>query len=187
MKRYIIEESPFSYFVTADTRIAWVWFLVRLYIGWEWFSAGWEKAHDPTWVGDKAGVALTGFIQGALHKTAAFCTNPAACHPDVQDWYASFLQNFVLSHVVAWSYFVTAGEILVGLALILGFLVGLSAFFGTFMNLNFMLAGSVSLNPIMYTLSIGLILAWRIAGYWGADYYVLPLLHTYFRPRKRST
>jgi thiosulfate dehydrogenase [quinone] large subunit len=179
MKRYIIEESPFSYFVTADTRIAWVWFLVRLYIGWEWLSAGWEKFNDPTWVGAHAGTALTGFIQGALSKTTG-------AHPDVQGWYASFLQNFVLPHVVTWSYFVTAGELLVGAALILGFLVGISAFFGIFMNLNFMLAGSVSINPIMYTLGIGLILAWRVAGYWGADYYVLPMLHNYFRPRRHG-
>jgi len=49
-----------------------------------------------------------------------------------------------------------------------------------------MLAGTVSVNPIWATLGIGLILAWRVAGYWGADRYVLPLLHSYFRPRMRE-
>ena len=180
MKRYIVEESPFSYFFTADTHIAWLWLLARLYLGWEWLSAGWGKLHDPAWVGSSAGQALTGFVQGALSKTSG-------AHPDVQGWYAAFLQSVVLPHVVTWSYFVTAGEMLVGAALIAGFLVGLSSFFGIFMNLNFMLAGSVSINPIMYTIGIGLILAWRVAGYWGADRYVLPLLHHRFRPRFRES
>ena len=179
MKRLLIEESPFSYFFTADTRIAWLWLIARVYIGWQWLSAGWEKAHDAAWVGANAGQALTGFINGALAKTGG-------AHPDVQGWYASFLQTAVLPHVVTWSYFVTAGELLVGTALILGFLVGISSFFGIFMNFNFMLAGSVSLNPIMFTIGIGLILAWRVAGYWGLDYYVLPLLHRSIRPRIRE-
>jgi thiosulfate dehydrogenase [quinone] large subunit len=179
MKRYLIEESPFSYFFTADTRSAVLWFIVRIYLGWEWLQAGWEKFQDPTWAGSKAGTALTGFIQGALAKTGG-------AHPDVQGWYAAFLQSVVLPHVVFWSYLVTWGEILVGVALILGLLVGLSAFFGMFMNFNYMLAGSVSVNPIWFTIGIGLVLAWRVAGYWGLDYYVLPFLHRSVRPRVRE-
>jgi thiosulfate dehydrogenase [quinone] large subunit len=179
MKRYIIEESPFSYFFTANTQSAPLWLVARVYIGWTWLEAGWGKLHNPAWVGAHAGQALTGFVNGALAKTAGE-------HPDVQGWYASFLAHVVLPHVATWSYAVSAGEFLVGIALILGFLVGLSAFFGVFMNLNFMLAGAVSLNPIMYTLGIGLIVAWRVAGYWGVDYYLLPTLHRYFRPKVRS-
>lgn len=186
MKRYLIEESPFSYFLTADTRSAPLWLVVRVYLGWQWLQAGWEKIHDPVWVGDKAGTALNGFVQGALHKTAEFCTNPAACHPDVQGWYATFLTNYVLPHTAVFSYLVAWGELLVGVALIVGFFVGLSAFFGMFMNLNYMLAGTVSVNPIWFTIAIGLVLAWRVAGYWGADRYVLPLLGSIFRPRVRE-
>lgn len=186
MKRYVIEESPFSYFLTADTRSSPIWFVLRIYLGWEWFMAGWEKIHNPVWVGPDAGKALTGFIQGALHKTAEFCTNPASCHPDVQGWYASFLSSFVLPHVAVFSYMVSFGELLVGIALIVGFLVGISAFFGMFMNLNYMLAGTVSVNPIWFTLGIGLVVAWRVAGYWGADRYVLPLLGKYLRPQFRE-
>jgi thiosulfate dehydrogenase [quinone] large subunit len=179
MKRYIIEESPFSYFFTADTRSAPLWFVVRVYLGWEWLSAGWEKLHDPAWVGPGAGQALNGFVDGALTKTGG-------AHPDVQGWYASFLQSTILPHVAQWSYCVAVGEFLVGAALIIGFLVGISAFAGMFMNLNYMLAGTVSVNPIWFTIGIGLVLAWRVAGYWGADRFVLPLLHRYFRPQARS-
>jgi thiosulfate dehydrogenase (quinone) large subunit len=84
-----------------------------------------------------------------------------------------------LPHAVAWSYLVAWGELLVGIALIVGFLVGISTLFGMLMNLDYMLAGTVSINPIMFTLGIGLVLAWRIAGYWGADYYALPVLQRY--------
>ena len=44
------------------------------------------------------------------------------------------------------------------------------------MNLNFMLAGTVSMNPVWATTGILIILAWRVAGHWGLDRYVLPIL-----------
>ena len=177
MKHYLVEESPFSHFFTADTRSSILWLIVRVYVGWAWLSAGWGKLHNPAWVGSDAGQALTGFINGALQKTSGV-------HPDVQGWYAWFLQHVVLQHVWAWSHFVAAGEFLVGAALILGFLTGIAAFFGAFMNLNFLMAGAVSTNPILFVLAIGLILAWRVAGYLGADYFVLPALHSYLRPKR---
>ena len=184
MAQHSIEVSSFSHFFTANTKSSLLWLIVRIYVGWEWLSAGWGKLHTDAWVGDSAGSALTGFIQGALHKTAAFCQPlPAACHPDVQDWYATFLQSTVLPNIVLWSHMVAWGEFLVGVALIAGFLVGISAFFGAFMNLNFMLAGSISVNPIFYTLGIGLVLASRVAGHWGLDRFVLPVLRKSIRPR----
>lgn len=152
-----------------------MWLAVRVYLGYLWFEAGWDKFQNPAWIGSNAGQALTGFVNGALAKTGG-------AHPDVQGWYASFLESTVLPHVVPWSYLVTYGEMLVGIALIVGFLVGISACFGVFMNLNFMLAGSVSVNPIWYTIGIALIVAWRVAGYWGADRYILPFLHRFIRP-----
>jgi uncharacterized membrane protein YphA (DoxX/SURF4 family) len=88
-------------------------------------------------------VALGGFIQGALHKTGG-------AHPDVQGWYAGFLQNIVLTHVHTWSHLVAYGELLVGLALTIGFLTGIAAFCGLFINLNYLLAGTVSTNPILF-------------------------------------
>ena len=43
------------------------------------------------------------------------------------------------------------------------------------MNMSFLLAGSASTNPVLFTLGIGLILAWRVAGYYGLDRYLLPM------------
>jgi thiosulfate dehydrogenase [quinone] large subunit len=52
------------------------------------------------------------------------------------------------------------------------------------MNMSFLLAGSASTNPIMFTLAVGLILAWKVAGYYGLDRYLLPLLGTPWRQHR---
>jgi thiosulfate dehydrogenase (quinone) large subunit len=44
--------------------------------------------------------------------------------------------------------------------------------------MNFLLAGAVSINPIIGGLAILLVLAWRVAGYYGVDRWLLPLLGT---------
>jgi thiosulfate dehydrogenase [quinone] large subunit len=172
-----IPEPPVSKFLFSDTRMAWLWLVVRLYAGWQWIHAGWEKLHSAAWVGAQSGTALNGFVNGALAKTLGD-------HPDVQGWYARFLEHFVLVHPVAWAHLISWGEFLIGCALILGILTGIAACFGLFMNLNFMLAGAVSINPILFVCSLGLVLAWRIAGYIGIDRFLLPYLGTPWQPGK---
>ena len=175
MAIYTLQQSWLPNFFYSNPKSAPVWFLLRLYVGYEWLMAGWEKVLNPKWFGAEAGAAMQGFVAGALKKTAEFCPPaPAACHPDVSAWYASFLQSAVLPYPLAWANAIAVGEVLVGLGLIFGCLTGIAAFFGLFMNLNFMLAGTVSINPILFTLSIFLILAWRVAGYWGFDRFINP-------------
>ncbi|MDR7404910.1 MAG: DoxX family protein, partial [Armatimonadota bacterium] len=79
---------------------------------------------------------------------------------------------------------VAYGELLVGVALVLGAFVGIAAFFAGFMNWNFMMAGTASTNPLLFTAAILLILAWKVAGYYGLDRWLLPLLGTPWRPGK---
>lgn len=172
-----IPEPKLSVLVFADTRIAIVWLLFRLYVGYQWVLAGFEKIQSPTWVGPKAGVALQGFLTGALAKSNG-------AHPDVQSWYATFLQGFVVHNAVLFSYVISYGELLVGIALILGIFTGIAAFFGAYMNMNYLLAGTVSTNPILFMLELLLILAWRVAGWWGIDRFLLPLLGTPWKPGK---
>ena len=164
-----IPEPNISRFLFADTRLAPLWTLIRLYVGYEWLMAGWEKFTNPAgvWVGAKAGVAVTGFLTGALKKTTGE-------YPDVQGFYAWFMQYVALPNAVLFSYLVTFGEIAVGIALILGLFTGIAAFFGGFMNASYLLAGTVSSNPVLFILATLLVLAWRTAGYWGLDRWVLP-------------
>lgn len=180
-----VPEPPLARFLFADTRMAWLWLIVRVYVGWQWLVAGFEKLTGysidigtfgqhtgNSWIfTSHSGAALTGFLNGAI----AQMTGP---YPAVQGWYGWFLQHIALPIAPFLSYVVTFGEILVGLGLIFGVLTGIAAFFGLFMNMNFMLAGAVSINPIIGGLALFLILAWRVAGYYGGDRWVLPLLGT---------
>ena len=177
MHNHTVEQSAFTYFFTASTASAPLWFIVRLYLGYEWLMAGWDKVMNPVWFGSNAGAAMNGFVQGALGKTVGV-------HPDVQMWYAAFLKGAVLPNLVTWSNLIAVGEVLVGLGLIVGLFTGVAAFFGFFMNLNFLLAGTVSVNPILLTLALGLMLARRVAGHWGLDRYAQPFLKRKFFPRR---
>jgi thiosulfate dehydrogenase [quinone] large subunit len=154
-----------------DTRWAWIWLVVRLYVGWQWLAEGVEKATDPAWTGSSAGGFLTMWLTKALTKTQG-------PHPDVQGWYATFLRDAVLPHAAFWSILVAYGEIAVGLGLILGLFTGIAAFFGTTLNASYLLAGAVSVNPILFALGSLLVLAWKTAGWWGADRFVLARLGT---------
>lgn len=166
-----IPEPAVAKFFFADTKLSFLWLLLRVWVGWEWAVAGWEKVINPVWVGPKAGVAVAGFLHGAILKT----TGP---HPDVSGWYADFITNFALPNSAIFSYVIAFGELLVGIALILGIFTGIAAFFGAFMNMNYLFAGTVSVNPLLFLLQLFLILAWRVAGFWGLDRYLLPLLGT---------
>jgi thiosulfate dehydrogenase (quinone) large subunit len=103
---------------------------------------------------------------------------PAEGRPPVAyDWYRSFLQMMLEAEAYTWfAKLVAVGEVLIGAALVLGLLTGLTAFFGGFMNWNFMMAGSASVNPVFFAISVLLVLAWKISGYIGLDYFLLPRL-----------
>jgi thiosulfate dehydrogenase [quinone] large subunit len=181
-----IPEPPIARFLFADPRMAWLWLIVRVYVGYEWLVAGWDKltgnsidiaSHFGAKVGtpwvftSNDGAAILGFANGAIAKATG-------AHPGVQDWYASFLKTFVIPHPAIWAYLITFGELLVGVGLIVGCLTGIAATFGLVMNFNYLLAGTVSTNPILGFLALFLLLAWRIAGYYGMDRYLLPRLGT---------
>ena len=177
MKSIQIPEPPLARFVFADTRFAWAWLALRLYVGWQWIIAGWAKIHDAVWTGEKAGAALQGFLSGALQKTAG-------SHPDVSGWYAYFIQNVVIPHAAFFSCVVAYGEVVVGFCLIAGLFTGIAAFFGAFMNVNYLFAGTVSVNPLLLLVELFLILAWRNAGWYGVDRFLLPALGAPWQPGK---
>ncbi len=162
-------EPRVSEFLFASKAMAPVWAIIRIYLGWMWLTAGWGKVTSPAWTGENAGAAVTGYLQGALGRAEGES-------PSVTGWYAWMIENLFLPNATLMSWLVAWGEVLVGIALILGFLVGLSAFLGGAMNVAFLLAGTLSTNPVMFILATWLVLAWRVAGYYGLDYWVLPRL-----------
>jgi thiosulfate dehydrogenase [quinone] large subunit len=174
-RKHIVTDPPFAQTLFGDWRLAWIWLIVRLYVGYQWISAGYEKIINPAWVGSQAGTALTGFLNNAISLTSG-------AHLAVQGWYASFLQRAILPGASTWSYVIAFGETLVGAGLILGVFTGIAAFFGFFMNFNYLMAGTVSINPVLLFLSLILLLAWKTAGWWGLDRWVLVDLGTPWSP-----
>jgi thiosulfate dehydrogenase (quinone) large subunit len=176
--RVLIQDPPIAQLFFQSTLASWVWLVVRVFVGWQFLEAGWHKLNTPAWV-DGSGQGILGFWKGAL------ATTPAGQPVITYDWYRSFIQFLVDTNSAGWfSYIIVGGEIAVGLGLILGAFVGIAAFGGLLMNMAFLLAGTVSVNPVLALLGMLLILAWKNAGYLGLDRFLLPLVGT---PWQRST
>ncbi|KAF0995092.1 hypothetical protein BJQ97_01744 [Geobacillus sp. TFV-3] len=99
----------------------------------------------------------------------------------MQGWYAAFLEHVALPNVGFFNFIIPVGEFLAGLALILGAATIPALLAGMFMNLNFMLAGTTSTNPIMYTLEMILLFTGKGSYYWGVDRFAIPYLKQHFR------
>jgi len=167
-----IHELPLIKWLTNDVRAGWVWLALRVWLGWQWVSAAEHKISDPKWT--QTGEALKGFWLSAV-KVAPDTGKGAITF----DWYRNFLQFMLDAQAYTWfAKLVAYGELFIGIALILGLFTGIAAFFGGFMNWNFMMAGSASTNPMLFVIAVALILAWKVAGYVGADFYVLRWLGT---------
>jgi len=169
-----VEGPGFARYLFSNTRAGLFWLPIRVYLGIAWLEGGYHKLVGEGWL--DGGSSLASYWERAV-------AIPEQGRPPISyDWYRDFL-NFLLAgnHETWFAYIIVFGEIAVGLGLIVGALTGVAAFSGAFMNMSFLLAGSASTNPVLFTLSIGLILAWRVAGYYGVDRYLLPMLGTPWR------
>jgi thiosulfate dehydrogenase (quinone) large subunit len=165
-----VEGPAFARYLFSNTRAGLFWLPVRIFLGFEWIEAGWHKLTGGGWI--DGGSALLTYWQ----KAVAIPEAPA--RPSITfEWYRTFLQFLIDNNAQTWfGWLITFGEIAVGIGLLLGALTGIAAFFGALMNMSFLLAGSASVNPIMFTFAVGLMLAWKVAGYYGLDRYLLPRL-----------
>ena len=169
------EGPAFARFLFSNSRAGLVWLPIRIFLGFNWLDAGFHKLAGPGWV--DGGSALKGYW------TAAIAVSDTGKGPITYDWYREFL-SFLLNggHYTWFAPLITYGEILVGIGLIVGALTGFAAFFGAFMNMSYLLAGSASTNPVMFALAVGVMMAWKVAGYYGIDRRLLPRLGTPWAP-----
>ncbi len=174
----VYSDPPIARTLFSSTRLAWLWAIVRVWLGYQWIEASLHKIGVQAWTGN--GSALKGFWERAV------AVPDAPARPVIAfDWYRSFIQFLLDTQSYTWfAKLVAYGELVVGIALIIGAFVGIAAFFGALMNWNFMMAGSASTNPLLFTLAILVILAWKVAGYYGLDRALLPALGTPWRPGK---
>jgi thiosulfate dehydrogenase [quinone] large subunit len=168
-----IQDPPIARFLFQSTGVmAWIWLVVRVYVGYDFLVAGFHKFSTAAWM-NGSGDGISGFWKGALGST------PAGAPVITFDWYRAFIQFLVDTNSAGWfSYIIVFGELAVGLGLIVGAFVGLAATGGLLMNMAFMLAGTTSTNPLLAIMGVLLILAWKNAGWIGLDRYLLPLLGT---------
>jgi thiosulfate dehydrogenase (quinone) large subunit len=169
----VVTDPPIARFLFGDVRLAWLWLPLRLWLGWDWLNHGWDKLQNPAWV--STGTALKSYWERAI------VTDP---RPVVMyDWYRDFLQLVLNAEAYTWfAKLVTFGELAIGIALILGAFTGVAAFFGGFLNWNFLMAGTASTNGLLFALATWLVLAWKTAGWIGLDRWLLRALGTPWRP-----
>ena len=167
-----VEGPPFARFLFNNTAAGLFWLPIRIFCGVTFLEAGLHKLGDPGWT--QGGSSLLKYWM------AAAAVPEAPARPAISyEWYRDFINLLINNHAESWfSWLVLLGEIAVGLGLILGALTGIAAFFGALMNISFLLAGSGSSNPVLFTFAIGLMLAWKVAGYYGLDRWLLPALGT---------
>jgi len=176
----VVQDPPFVKTLLSDPRAGWFWFVLRIWLGWQWISASTHKLGNPAWVG--GGEALKGFWMGAV-------AIPDGGRPAIAfDWYRSFIQTLLDAQAYTWfAKLIAYGELLIGIALVLGAFTGIAAFFSGLMNWNFMMAGSASTNPMLFVIAVGLILAWKVSGYIGLDYFLLRWIGTpWHNPRENE-
>jgi thiosulfate dehydrogenase (quinone) large subunit len=173
----IISNPPIARLLFEDTRFAAVWTVIRVLLGWQWLQSGWGKVGNPAWV--ESGVALRGFWENAARI-------PEEGRPVIAfDWYRGFIQGMLDAEAYTWfAKLIAYGEVLIGIALIIGAFVGIAAAFGAFMNWNFIMAGTASSNALLALAAILLILAWKTAGYYGLDRWLLPYIGVPWRLRE---
>ncbi len=183
-----IEEPRIARFLFTSPAAAWIWLVARIWLGYQWFHAGWEKITgtgggtfawhwgytQESWLRGSAG--LKGFVGYALKGAG---TDHASVN---YGWYAAFLRWIERSGAGVLAPAIAIGEALIGLALIFGLFTAIAALFGGMLSVSFGLAGVAGVNPVFFLLEVMIILAWRNAGYYGLDRYVLPALGTPWQP-----
>lgn len=145
----------------AQTSLSISLLMLRLYFGVFYITTGENKISKGDW-GLGYEQSLIDFVNGAIENSWSL--------------YAAFLENIVLPNSALFTLFVSWGELLLGISMLLGISVRLAGFMGSFMALNFALSSgrALWLPSFDVTLSIALLtLAFARAGRcFGVDQYL---------------
>jgi len=149
------------------TKMAIVWTILRIWLGFQWIEAGYYKF--------KQGFDGGGFIQGAI-------ANANGDSPTVQGWYASFLERVALPNIEFFNILIPWGEFLVGLGLILGLATIPALLSGAFMNVNFIMAGVglSSLDTKFFAVAMILLFVGNARYYYGLDRFAIRFIKVFF-------
>jgi len=153
-----------------------VWLVARVWLGYGWINAGYQKL----WGSEKAGFWNGGGAGVKGFATAGVAGSATGKGGASYGWWAAFLHNFVVPNASWIAKLITISELVIGALLIVGLFTGAAALVGIALNVIYMFTGSAGVNPAYAIVSVFLILAWRNAGYLGLDRYALPQLRSLF-------
>ncbi|KMY55611.1 Crp/Fnr family transcriptional regulator [Bacillus sp. FJAT-27231] len=162
----------FIRFLRGNLYASYLLFFLRLYLGWQWLQAGWEKISGGQF-------DASGFLKGAVGKMSGD-------HPAVQPWWGEFLKEVALPNVGIFNVLVPWGEFLVGLGLILGVFTSYAMLMGLVMNFSYLLSGTMSTNPQLVILGLLILMAGMNAGRIGGDRWIYPYMKKSFAENKDS-
>ncbi len=151
----------FVEFLRENAYASYLLTVFRLYLGFQWLTAGWGKI--------SGGFDSKGFLEGAVKKATGE-------HPAVQSWWAIFLKGNAIPNVELFNVLVPWGEFLVGIGLILGVFTTFAVLMGVVMNFAYMFSGSTSTNPQMILIGIFILVAGFNAAKVGLDRWIIPFI-----------
>ncbi|MBE5102312.1 DoxX family protein [Priestia aryabhattai] len=153
----------FISFIRKNKQISILLAVLRVYLGYTWLMAGWEKITDENF-------DSSGFIQGALAQTSGET-------PSVQGWWATFLEHVAIPNIQVFNtLLVPWGEFLVGIGLLVGCFTKTAIFFGLVMNFSYLFSGRTGINPQLILLSMFILVSAVNAGRYGVDGMIMPTL-----------
>jgi thiosulfate dehydrogenase (quinone) large subunit len=155
-----------------------LWALARIWVGWQFLDAGLAKIGAPAWTGARAGAQIR-----QLLGTASSAKMTGGPHATVLGPYAWAIRHLFLPEAAPLAYMVTAAEVGIGAALILGLCTRAAAAGGACLNLLYLLAGSVGVNPLMLSIELAVALVGTTAGLIGVDAFLQPALRRRSGPR----
>ncbi len=141
--------------------------LLRVFIGYSFLTAGWQK-YLGGWLNPSTGSApLTGVLSNWL----------SGATPMPPGWYRNFLVDIAVPNAHLFGILVCLGEVFVGALLLLGLCTRLSGLLGAFMCLNYYLAarhtvGAVGLVNETFVVANLLLLLSAAGRAWGIDWFL---------------
>jgi len=153
----------FNTFLRGNKVAAVILTFIRLYVGYTFFTAGFHKL--------TGGFDASGFLKGAIANPVKGTDGTL-----VFGWLVNFLKGIALPNVDLFNVIVPVGELLIGIGLILGCLTTAAAFFGLMMNFTFLMAGTISTNPMDIFFGVIVLAAGFNAGRIGLDRWVIPFI-----------
>lgn len=162
-------------FIFNDPRMAGFWTVIRVLIGLKWLEIALPKLSDPGWM--QSGAVVRGFWEMQVRVPEA---GPA---PITYGWYRDFLQTLLDAGAYQWmAPTIVIAELMFGVLFILGAFVGFTALAAIVLHWSYLMAGSAGNNGIMFPITFGLLAAWKIAGYYGLDYFLTRRLSAFWSP-----